>query len=166
MPSVICAIAVVATVAWSRYRFYQRTGSVAPVRIVESLQSPIAVTGWASDGISLADGRKVKLRGFKSLPLSSQALGEMTKRGVEVAADGSVYGLVLVHHWCGNDPVEEHIARVELSEAMAFLGEGERENPSDRASKLRLRNREGGFSQYGWDVGEFMSFETVQSILR
>ena len=153
-------------IAWSRYRFYQRTGSVAPVRIVESLQSPIAVTGWSTDGLSLADGGKVQLRGFKSLPVSSQALAEITKRGVEVAGDGSVYGLVLVHHWCGNDPVEEHIAKVELSEVMAFLGEGERENPEDRASKARMRKRERGFSEYGWDIGEFMSFETVRSVLR
>ena len=39
IPLLVCAIAVVAMTAWSRYRFYQQTGSMLPVRIVESLQS-------------------------------------------------------------------------------------------------------------------------------
>ena len=34
-----------------------------------------------------------------------------TASGVELAPDGRVYGLVRIHHWCGNDPVQTHIAR-------------------------------------------------------
>ena len=37
------------------------------------------------------------------------ALG--TKHGVEVGADGRVFGLVRVWHWCGNDPVGYHPGR-------------------------------------------------------
>jgi hypothetical protein len=153
-----CAVAVVWTIA-SQYHSYR------PVRIVDSLQSPTAVISWSSDGILLADGRKVQLRGFKSLPTSSQALAEITKRGIEVKGDGSVYGLVRVYHWCGNDPVDEHIARVEMSELLAFLEEGERADPVGPASKFRI-HREMGFSERGWDVGEFIQFESVGSILR
>jgi hypothetical protein len=159
IPLLACAVLVVWVIAGSRYRFDR------PVRKVDSLRSPIAVIGWSSDGISLADGRKVQLRGFKSLPTSSQALAEITKRGIEVTGDGSVYGLVRVHHWCGNDPVDEHIARVEISELLTFLEEGERADPAGSASKFRI-HREMGFSEHGWDIGEFIQFETVGPILR
>lgn len=158
-PILACAVVVVWVTEWSPYR------SDRPIRIVDSLQSPIAVIGWSSDGISLADGRKVQLRGFKSLPVSSQALAEITKRGIEVTGDGSVYGLVRVHHWCGNDPVGEHIARVEVSELLTFLEEGERAESADSATKFRIR-REMGFSEHGWDIGEFIQFETVGRSLR
>jgi len=140
--------------------FYQLTGQFFPTRKVEALHSPIGITGWSESGLRLADGRTVQLPGFRKLPPASPALTEATKRGVEIAADGRVYGLVRVHHWCGNDPVREHIARVDVADMLMFVREGEWVTmPSLESLMLICRTQGGTFSQRGWIIDEFMGFE-------
>jgi hypothetical protein len=87
-----------------------------PIKKIETLHNAVAVTGWSSNGLNLADRRIVQLPGIRSLPSESVALREATKRGVEMAAGRRVLGLARIHHWCGNDPVREHIARIDLSD--------------------------------------------------
>src|SRR5215216_7039928 len=122
---IIVALSLAAVAAWphvsSRIRFYQLTGHFFPVRMVEKLHKPVAVTGWSDTGLHLADGRTLQLPGFRKLPAVSVALTEATKRGVEIAANGRVYGLVRVDHWCGNDAVREHIARVDVADVLNFV---------------------------------------------
>src|SRR3569832_982548 len=108
---------------WINY--YLLTKRFVPIKKIETLNNAVAVTRWSSNGLNLADGRIVQLPGIRSLPSESDALTEATKRGVEMAADGRIWGLVRIHHWCGNDPVREHIARVDISEMMTFLRVGE-----------------------------------------
>ena len=98
--------------AWPRIDFYMLTGRFSPIEKIESLRNPVAVTKWSAEGLSLADGRTVHLLGLRSLPSQSAALAEVTKRGVELGTNGRVWGLVRVHHWCGNDPVREQTAVV------------------------------------------------------
>ncbi|HMC11203.1 MAG TPA: hypothetical protein VKH44_07925, partial [Pirellulaceae bacterium] len=66
-------------------------------KIIEQLNSPLQIAGWSDGGLKLADGRNVALPGIKELPSRSIVLSEATKRGVEVANDGRVYGLIRVH---------------------------------------------------------------------
>jgi hypothetical protein len=128
-------------------------------RIVEVLRSPVAVVGWSEEALLLADGRPVKLPEIRVLPVRSEGLSRATRRGVELGQDGRVYGLVRVHHWCGNDPVREHIARVDLSYFLAFLGEGQLVAGLDPELQATLAQSPGGrFSAYGWDVGEYVQF--------
>jgi hypothetical protein len=93
-------------------------------RIIEELRSPVAVASWSDTGLQLADGRFVSLPGIRLTPELSPALAEATKRGVELGADGRVYSLVRVHHWCGNDPVREHLARIDLVRMLTYLSPG------------------------------------------
>ena len=130
---------------------------------IETLQNPVAVDGWTPECLSLADGRTVHLPGLRSLPSQSAALTEATKRGVEVAPDGRVWGLVRVHHWCGNDRVREHIARVDLSEMMTFLRVGEPVASVPKAEPLPPQAG-GTFSKSGWTIGEFLDFRAWQRI--
>jgi hypothetical protein len=126
-------------------------------RMIETLASPVEVTGWTPTGLHLADGRSVMPRGMRSLPGASVALAEATKRGIELAGDGRTYGLVRVHHWCGNDPVGEHIARVDLALFLEYLGEEQASAPP--VPELAGLNRQmGGFSGAGWYVGDYFSF--------
>jgi len=128
-------------------------------RIVDELRSPVAVKGWSDKGLLLADGRAVSLPGIRVLPSSSAALTEATWRGVELGRGGRVYGLVRVHHWCGNDPVREHIARVDLSHVLAFVGEGEAVCELDPELRLRMAEKCGGrFTAWGWEIGEYLQF--------
>jgi hypothetical protein len=64
------------------------------------------------------------------------------------------------------DPVRLHIARVDLSRVLIFLGEAEPSTPatahfarclSDRATPADLRS---DFSAAGWNVSEFLEFRS------
>ena len=129
------------------------TGRLIPVRIVDTLNQPVGVTGWNEKGLILRDGRVVALSGHDALPAESKALREATREGVEIAADGRVFGLVRVHHWCGNDPVSWHVARVDLSNLLNFLAEGDGGGFGPG----------GAFFEHGWRVGEYHRFSAWEN---
>jgi len=127
--SSVALLLVAVIFAQPHISFYMLTGHFSPVHKIESLETSVAVKSWTTNGFLLLDGHTIRLPGLHSLPGESPALTEITKRGVEISADGRVYGLVRVHHWCGNDPVREHIARVNISDAMMFLHIGQTTSP-------------------------------------
>jgi len=101
----------------------------------------------------------VQLPGFHKLPKTSIALREATKRGIEIDSNGRVFGLCRVHHWCGNDPVREHIARVDLAHMLIFLREGERTVPlSD--NEFLYPVKQASLSDLGWVAGQFALFSS------
>ena len=107
----------------------------------------------------LADGRTVQLPAFSRLPAGSPALLEATRRGIEIGSDGRIHGIVKVHHWCGNDEVKRHLARVDVSEVLIYLGEGPPTTPPiDEQRTLLLADER--FTEHGWDVGGFHRFKT------
>ena len=128
-------------------------------RRIDELRSPIAVEGWSNTALLLADGRTVNLPGIRELPRSSTGLAQAILRGVELGRDGRVYALIPVHHWCGNDPVREHIARVDLSYLLMFVGEGQTVGQIDPDLRQRMAEKPGGrFSASGWEYGEYLQF--------
>lgn len=139
--------------------FYMLTGRFTPINRIETLQNSVAVIRWNSEGLLLADGRTVQLPGLRSLPVSSAALTEATKRGIELDANGRVWALVRIHHWCGNDPVREHIARIDLAYMMMFLRVGE---PTTRVPEVDFLTAEPGgrFTKWGWNVSEYWHFRS------
>ena len=161
--SIVAMFAAAAALFWPQIQFYRFTGHFYPIHKLDQLDQPVDVIGWNETELELADGRSAKLPAFRALPLESAALTESTKRGIEIAPDGRIFGLVRIHHWCGNDPVREHVARVDLSEMLLFLevGEPETELPSD----VQGLERPGGtFSKSGWTVDEFLQFEFWQKV--
>lgn len=161
---VMLAALVAAVLALApRIDFFMLTGRFSPINQIETLQSPVSVTGWSSDGLKLADGRTVQLSGLRALPGQSAALAEATKRGGEITSDGRVWGLVKVHHWCGNDPVREHIARVDLADMMLFVRAGEPVVPI-REEDLLITEPGGRFTAWGWNVSEFSYFQSWQRL--
>jgi hypothetical protein len=159
----IALLAVTVAVALPRIGFFMLSGGFTPIHKIESLHAPIVAKGWTPDGLLLSDGRMVQLPGIHALPSASPALSEMTKRGVEISADGRVYGLVRIHHWCGNDPVREDIARVDISDAMIFLHIGQTIAPVSE-SDLTAREAGGRFTEWGWNISEYMQFQGWQSM--
>ena len=83
--------------------------------IIDELRAPVAVEGWSDPRLLLADGRTVSLPGLPVLPGPSPVFLEAIKRGVEVRKDGRVYALIRIHHWCGNEGIREHVAKVDQS---------------------------------------------------
>jgi len=141
-----------------RYVFFLQTRHWFPIHKVEHLNLPIQVIRWTEDGLQLSDGRMLPLPGFKKLPLTSSALAEATQGGVEITTDGRVIGLVEIHHWCGNDPVRKHIARVDIAHLLRFLKQGE---PSGPFLDEEIIPENGlGVETSGWDPSSFMLFKS------
>jgi len=128
------------------------------VERVDKLTNPMPTKGWVERGIVLADDRVVQLPGFRRLPGCSAALSEATRAGIEVGQDGRIYGLVRVWHWCGNDRVRRHIARVDLSRMLLFLDEGVHGPIPAAPCAYPCKPVGGRFSRFGWNVSEFSAF--------
>lgn len=125
--------------------------------VIESLESPVAVIGWSGDGLLLEGDSTLTLPGILRLPDSSDALNEATRHGVEVSEAGRVVGLVRVHHWCGNDLVRRHLARVDLADMLRFLGEGVPATSPAPCEDWGIR-KEQTFTGSGWKVEDYLAF--------
>jgi hypothetical protein len=138
---------------------YSMTGRFFPVDIVETLQAPVATTGWDETGVQLADGRTVPLPGIAVLPTESETLRQAIAGGVEITADGRVIGLVPIHHGCGNDPVRSHIARVDIAAMLMYLETLKPEPPLLLAEYYTTAPEDhSGFSEAGWRVGGYYGY--------
>jgi len=159
----VATLSLAVIVAWPHFSFYMLTGRLFPVEKIETLQNSVGVKRWSPDGLSLTDGRTLQLPGLRALPSQSAALTEVTKRGVEVGAKGRIYGLVRIHHWCGNDPVREHIAKVDIADMMTFLRVGQSTAPVPEPDYL-VREAGGSFTEWGWRIEECLQFQSWQSM--
>src|SRR5690242_13363191 len=63
----------------------------------------------------MAGGKTLTLPDVTNIPKEPRIWKDILDYGVELNTNGSSYALVHVHHWCGNDPVRYHLARVDLS---------------------------------------------------
>lgn len=115
--------------------------------IVEKLREPHTVVDWDEHGLWLADGRHVRLTGTEPLPLNSPLLEQAIVHGVELTPEGRVIGLLKIHHWCGNDPVRLHLARVDLADLLTYS------RPVSPEPRLQQE-----FAEYGWSVSHFCQF--------
>ena len=133
------------------------TGRIFPKSIIEKLESPVAVSAWTRHGLVLGDGRLVSLVGIDELPETSRALAEATRHGVEVGPDGAVIALVRIHHWCGNDPVRKHLARVDIAELLRFYGEDGRIR--EQVDIDECPSSDSDFGQYGWNISAYLGYQ-------
>lgn len=97
------------------------TGSPVPLRHVERLHDPIAVTAIGEEALVLADGRRVRLPFIRNLPQGDPAFARALEYGVEVGEGGEVYGLIDTPRECGNDPVWFYRQRANLSDLAGLL---------------------------------------------
>lgn len=138
--------------------FYLLTGRFRPISQVEQLSSPMAVTGWTERNLTVADGRLVPLPGLNLLPKNSQALTMATAGGIEVDPEGNVFGLLRIHHWCGNDPLRNHVVRVNLAHLLMFLGEGEPRHPMRSNDPFH-------YTTFGWNMSQHSRFQWFEQAL-
>ena len=123
----------------------------------DALNNPVTVVSHDATGLTLAGGRRVTVSGYKSLT-GAESLIEATKeRGVEITPDGKIFGLLKIWHWCGNDSVRYHYARVNLSELIRYFDKGEPvEKTTAPASTIPSRKFE--YTDEGWSISEWMHF--------
>lgn len=103
---------------------YMTFGSLWRHSQVDILQPKRIVRSWNEQGLLLDDGRRVLPAGMTALPARSDALTAITKRGVQVDADGQVFGLLSLFHTCGNDPVGYDLRKINVAHFLLFYGEG------------------------------------------
>jgi hypothetical protein len=162
--AIAVSFALMVVLGVPRVSYHAATGSWFPIRKVDKLCSPVAITGWVEEGLRLADGRIVQLPGFRKLPLKSGALAEVASRGVEIGSDGKAYGLIKVHHGCNRDPVREHIARVDIADLLMYLGEGELTTPLSGNALEYAASEPGAFSRWGFSLVDFSRFQSWQTL--
>jgi len=128
-----------------------------PVERIDELSHPVAVTHWVPEGLVSTGGDVIRLPGVRLIPSSSPALAELVKRGVEIDVEGRVFGLIHVWHWCGNDPVREHLARVDIARVLIYLGEGGHDAPA--VNPPTWDSTVCRFCEDGWNLSDFQAFE-------
>lgn len=97
------------------------TGSPVPTWHIEKLDSPVSVTKVVPNGLVLGDGRICKLPLIKRLPVDDPLMLAAVQNGVEIGADGNVFGLVWVDRIGGNDPCALSRRRVNLATLAVLL---------------------------------------------
>ncbi len=128
-----------------------------PVRGADRLQGAVAVTGWDSGALLLADGRRLALPGLKELPpATSVVLRVATKNGVEVRPDGRVIGLVPVYsEW--NESGWQPTFRADLTRLLIYTGQGTPDRPlSDDLRRCLAESPT--VSDRGYEAKQFISF--------
>jgi hypothetical protein len=124
--------------------------------VAEHLQAPTSVSFMAADGLHLDDGRFVEWGVGAPVPTDLAAIRALVDHGVEVASDGRAIGLVDVWHWCGNDSIHNHLARVDIGSVLEFLG-GRRAPGADQP--LTFEGVDAQFTERGWNVSSWRAFE-------
>lgn len=94
---------------------------IKPFSSADRLQRPVAVTAVTASALTLADGRRVGLPFIKAIPAENRVFRAALVRGVEVDADGEVYGLLKIRPSCGMTAYRYHLQRTNLSELAGAL---------------------------------------------
>ena len=105
--------------------FYAATGRLLPQMHIETLKDRVDVVDWSDQGLRLADGRTVMPAGMLKFPAKSSLVAPLVRRGVEVAADGKVYGQLERRVTCGNDAVLLDVRRIDIGDFLAYARQGE-----------------------------------------
>jgi hypothetical protein len=66
--------------------------------------------------------------------------------------------LVRLDHWCGNDPIVEHVIKVDLAHLLLFAGDAEPATPLS-VDPARWEPR-GEFERRGWQIPEYLRYRS------
>lgn len=124
--------------------------------VVEDLDHPTSVSRIDDRGLILSDGRRVEWGFHAPNAARLRAVEAAVAQGIEISDDGRAVGLVRIHHWCGNDPVGWHWARVDVRELLEFLVHATKASPR-AAVDLAWSDRQ--FGRHGWNVSQWDQFE-------
>ena len=159
-------IAVITLVVGGSALHFLLTGWPFPKRIVDRLNNPRQVSEITAAGLVTSDGALVKLRHVSELPTNSVVVRAAVERGIEVDDRGRTFGLLRIWHWCGNDPVRYHLARVDLSDlVLASGGKPDSGIQQDTLDTLIQKDRELRYGEHGLNISDFCRIQHVSDML-
>lgn len=133
-------------------------------KIIETLDRPARVVSFDASSLTLSSARTVPVPDILSLPASPGPFFQAaTAQGVEVTSTGRIIGLIRVHRWCGNDPVREHVARVDLARLLIFTGEAAPSKGLSPESSEVTRGRV--LRGPGMSASDYYNFQTWSKLL-
>jgi len=93
--------------------------------VIEQLKDPTYLALIRKDGLVDMTGKVILPPEISAMPVfPGSVTRDLYKYGVEVQKDGNCVGLMQVHHWCGNDPVGFHLARVDIARLSTAIDSG------------------------------------------
>jgi len=124
--------------------------------LVETLDEPRTVASWTSVGFVLETGETVPIPGIDAIRPPSAILDEIARRGIEIdPVSQRVHGLLPVWHWCGNDPIGRHVARVDVESLVTYLAL--RGDPEHRSAAFDGMGCD-SVGESGWNVSCFHGY--------
>jgi hypothetical protein len=131
-----------------------------PIDILERLNDPRRLVTWTDSSLKLSGGVVVPLPEVRGIQWNSPVLYDLSANGIEVC-DGHAYGLVRIWHWCGNDRVRTHIARVDVAQLLLFTQDVQATDDEVQQCIYSLGRRRGlTNSPWGWDISDFSAFRS------
>lgn len=91
------------------------TGSPIPCWQIEQLNHPVSVRSVTASKLILETGQEVTIPFIKGLPHDNPLFKTAISQGVEISPDGTLFGLMWVDRYCGNDLVVWRKWRIDLS---------------------------------------------------
>lgn len=142
------------------------TGMFVPQSIIEELKNPQQVLKVTSQGFVMEDGSIVRVKHISELPTDSEVLNAAIKNGIEVNGDGYIVGLINIHHWCGNDPVRYHLARVDLTSLiLASGGKESSEIPGELLDSYLFNDQDIRMSEWGLNISDYHSIQRISGFI-
>mgnify|MGYP000512293578 CR=1 FL=1 len=139
--------------------------------IVDELDSPVAVKKIVGKYLILESGQQVTFEGIKKIPDQSSVFQKAIVNGVYVSDEGYAYGLLKIWHWCGNDSVREHIAKVDLGVLAGLLDHKQVEEDipysENKFSFIHPKMKEfiNDYDDHGWSVSKFIQYENFKQFM-
>ena len=147
------------------------TCSPVPLFHIERLRNARRVVEFGGDAMLLANRQRITLPHINGIPTNEIFRTVVSKYGVEVDdATGRVYGLIKVHHWCGNDPVRYDRRRIDLSAFAGTINPDMQDNfMQDKAAHLRMLLIEvtvlNNYPKYGWNSFCFEYMKRLEDLM-
>ncbi|PWU18900.1 MAG: hypothetical protein C5B50_07740 [Verrucomicrobia bacterium] len=92
-----------------------------PKHIIETLNSPVRITRFSTNGLITVDGKVLPVPCVSYLVYPKSVYEDILHNGIEIGTNDTLYCLARVDHWDDNDPVTFHLARLDLSSVLTIF---------------------------------------------
>jgi hypothetical protein len=145
-----------------------------PLFRIDHLRNPQRVLSIENTALILEGQSRINIPHILQIPRSNAVFKAAISHGVEVCETGRVYGLIKMHHYCGNDPMRYDRRKVNLTELIGTIEPSSLDIPIDSVEKVQIVSNLSvhaeSLSSYsdksGWRMGNEIYLEYVKYLLK